>query len=1051
VVKRWVLGLVTAALILIALLIDFTVNKLASGQQTLTVSIAVLCALAVVGAGVEVVRKRSGRAAVAPLPAMIHPPSWAVGRPAELDSVVAAVVRRRTQGTVAITTGVLGVGGFGKTVLAQMVCVHPAVRKQFGGRIYWVGFGRDISAGADIAGRVNDLIGHITGTRPSYSEPGAAGQELARAVASHGRTLVVIDDVWTPQQLDPFLTAGTANWVLLLTTRIPSLLPDDASRITVDALTARQAEAVLMADGTLRLPDDLVEGLLKATGRWALLLRLLNRYLYKIREAGGDVTASGRRMLARLESLGPTAIDDVSAFGHLDVDDPAQRQRAVGATIEASTSLLPAGGADRLAELGIFAEDERVPVRLVMQLWAATSGLGEQAAEWLYLAMAELSLLTLASDSVELHDVVRSHLRHHELGTRLADVNRTLLLAPSADLSTPEPLVPEHPCAEKAWWELPCDQDYLWDHLISHLIDADLASEAAALATDLRWITARLQNSGPGGAIADVSRVAELPAEQADRASEAERIDSLARLLARSSHLISASDFPGGITSTIVCMFQNEGMWKESADNYASSLTNPVLLCRWPLADVQHPALQRVFPGEGLLNAMAISPDGKWVASGSSSTARIWDARTGRLISVLTGHQDTIFAIAISPDGSWLATASSDKTVRLWDAATGEQIAKLTARMRQVHKNDYGFWQYRGGTLAISPDGSWLAASGVNRQVRIWDVRERRLVGRFSAADTGIVRALAISPDGSWLATGGDDPTVRIWDIATRSTVASLDTGEVLALAVSPDGSWLAAAGSIGKVLTWNAETWQIAKTLTAHTPTIRALAVSPDGSWLAAAGGGDYGDYGGGIRLWDAVTGQPRDTLTGYFGTMRSLAFSPDGSWLASGETDGAVWTWSTRRIAGSATSTGSVSAVNVVAISPDGTWVAHNDSTGTVYVRDAVTRDVRVTLKGQHEFRNVLAVSSDGAMLATIERDLVQIWDLPSGRLRHSFDPPQTPIVELVFDPDDKELTAVDWDGGQVFGTRVAENSAAPSRCTITRCTPISAVMAPASCGQA
>ena len=63
----------------------------------------------------------------------------------------------------------------------------------------------------------------------------------------------------------------------------------------------------------------------------------------------------------------------------------------------------------------------------------------------------------------------------------------------------------------------------------------------------------------------------------------------------------------------------------------------PRLVNRWPLPDLADPALRRVLTGNtGRVTAVAVAPDGSWLASGSDDgTVRIWDVATGRERAVL--------------------------------------------------------------------------------------------------------------------------------------------------------------------------------------------------------------------------------------------------------------------------------------------------------------------------------------------------------------------------------------------------------------------------------
>ncbi len=63
---------------------------------------------------------------------------------------------------------------------------------------------------------------------------------------------------------------------------------------------------------------------------------------------------------------------------------------------------------------------------------------------------------------------------------------------------------------------------------------------------------------------------------------------------------------------------------------------------------------------------LAVSPDGQLFATAHyDHTMRLWDARTGTLLSSLDGHSDSIMALAFTSDGKLLSSGSRDGTVRL--------------------------------------------------------------------------------------------------------------------------------------------------------------------------------------------------------------------------------------------------------------------------------------------------------------------------------------------------------------------------------------------------
>src|SRR5882672_741497 len=91
-------------------------------------------------------------------------------------------------------------------------------------------------------------------------------------------------------------------------------------------------------------------------------------------------------------------------------------------------------------------------------------------------------------------------------------------------------------------------------------------------------------------------------------------------------------------------------------------------------------------------NAVAFSPDNRWLASGGKDNViKIWDLANGNVLRTLYGHTSNVNALAVSPDGKLLASASGDindqrdlgtftqggvvggedNTVRIWNVETG--------------------------------------------------------------------------------------------------------------------------------------------------------------------------------------------------------------------------------------------------------------------------------------------------------------------------------------------------------------------------------------------
>ncbi|WP_158715627.1 NB-ARC domain-containing protein [Streptomyces sp. NRRL S-481] len=465
-----------------------------------------------------------------PPPASV--PDWLVDR-AQTRATAAAVCR--SPGRVAcLTVVLLGTGGSGKTMVALAASAHRAVRSRFRSRVYTVTIGRDLRGRAALAAKVSEVTRFITGDTLDFADPVLAGAHLGRVLDQRPRTLLILDDVWEAEQLAPFLLGGR-NCVRLVTTRVPELCPPDAVRIQVDQMTPDQARTVLLW-GLPPLPEDLVDGLLRATGCWALMLRLTNRLIARQTAAGAEPGACADQILRQLEDEGPTAVDQPRTGR--DLDDPLARSQAVAASVEASTGLLPAGGSDRFAELGIFAEDEPVPVPVVAALWRESSGLPEDRSRALCVDLARLGLVSLdplRGGSISVNGPIREHLRNVLRPDGLMKANGHLVDAAAASLPADPAAAVDTPDPGRAWWRL--RDDYLIDHLVYHLLAAGRVSDAEAVAGDLRWVGIRLAQRGPTAPWNDLIRI------------NTAHTRPLARSVARAVRLLDPTDPPRALIS----------------------------------------------------------------------------------------------------------------------------------------------------------------------------------------------------------------------------------------------------------------------------------------------------------------------------------------------------------------------------------------------------------------------------------------------------------------------------------------------------------------------
>ena len=187
---------------------------------------------------------------------------------------------------------------------------------------------------------------------------------------------------------------------------------------------------------------------------------------------------------------------------------------------------------------------------------------------------------------------------------------------------------------------------------------------------------------------------------------------------------------------------------------------------------------------------VAWSRDGERVWGAADSGAIAWAWRTGAVVAEVHPSGGARY-VEESTDGALLLTLSGDfrrPVVQVWEVGTQVEVADIVEdRMRIA---DARF---------LSDGERVLVRHRFRPEPSIWDSRTgERLFGL--AGHRGSIRSMAVSPNGDWIATAGADRTVRIWDSQTGSGLAEMESGliSVLGVVFHPDGGGVAAYGTGG-------------------------------------------------------------------------------------------------------------------------------------------------------------------------------------------------------------------------------------------------------------
>jgi WD40 repeat protein len=383
------------------------------------------------------------------------------------------------------------------------------------------------------------------------------------------------------------------------------------------------------------------------------------------------------------------------------------------------------------------------------------------------------------------------------------------------------------------------------------------------------------------------------------------------------------------------------------------------------------------------IRSFAFSPDGRLLASGSFDyTARIWDARTGKLRHVLH-HTGYVLAERFSRDGRSLVTSSQDGAAYLWDVATGDRQLLLVGGPGAVGAVN---------AAAFSPDGSEIATASANRLGTIYYSRDGRVIASL-AGHTDAVTSIEFDRSGRTIVTGSSDGSARLWAALPEGTLVPVDERKpaVPVQAVWAGNRLVSAAGREARLLT---KSGRLVRSLKLPAPIAAVATKSNRVAFLDERG--------------DIATGWSAKGVRAPGVHATALAFAGDGTLLV-GSADGSV------RAHGRSGAIVRVGGPVLGLSTGGGRFLVRLRDSLRVYT-DAGTLVSTIRVAAQH------AVLSPGGLgIATTAGKVAELWDASTGRHLHTLTGHTSLVTDAEFSPDGLELVTVSDDHtGRIWNTR-------------------------------